>query len=204
MPNRRRLAPDLEVLLAGALSVLAFGRIVEAVSGVTNAFHGMHDAFSAFKAASDLGWFSRVSAAWDALTMRMRTVTLAADPRSRDIRELPPEGYGQTCAMAPKSLADEIDLPELRATLAQLQLIDVREAWERAAGAILPSAHLPLAALQAVQDNAAIKLLDPAKPTVVYCTVGARGRQALPILRERHGFMQVRSLRGGYQAWCKG
>ena len=141
---------------------------------------------------------------WDALTMRMRTVTLAADPRSRDIRELPPEGYGQTCAMAPKSLADEIDLPELRATLAQLQLIDVREAWERAAGAILPSAHLPLAALQAVQDNAAIKLLDPAKPTVVYCTVGARSRQALAILRERYEFTQTRSLRGGYQAWCEG
>ena len=141
---------------------------------------------------------------WDALTMRMRTVTLAADPRSRDIGELPPEHYGETCAGESKSLTDEIDLPELRATFSQLQLIDVRDDWERAAGAILPSAHLPLGALQRGQDSAAIKLLDPAKPTVVYCTGGARSRKALPILRERHGFTQTRILRGGYQAWREG
>jgi adenylyltransferase/sulfurtransferase len=141
---------------------------------------------------------------WDALTMRMRTVTLAADPRSRDIRQLPPEGYGETCAVELISRADEIDVAELRALLSQVQLIDVREDWEHAAGAILPSAHLSLAALQAGQDEAAIKLLDPAQPTVVYCTLGTRSHQALAILRERHGFMQARSLRGGYQAWCEG
>jgi len=140
---------------------------------------------------------------WDALTMRLRTVTLAADPRRHDIRELPPERYGETCVVELISRADEIDVAELRAMLSQLQLIDVREAWERAAGAILPSAHLPLAALQAGLDNSAIKLLDPAKPTVVYCTVGTRSRQALAILRERYGFTQTRSLRGGYQAWCE-
>jgi sulfur-carrier protein adenylyltransferase/sulfurtransferase len=141
---------------------------------------------------------------WDALTMRMRTVTLAADPRSRDIRELRTEGYGETCTVESGPLGDEIDLCELLATLSQLQLIDVREDRERAAGAILPSVHVPLGALQSGHDSAAIKLLDPVKPTVVFCAVGARSRTALSILRERHGFTQIRSLRGGYQAWNLG
>jgi adenylyltransferase/sulfurtransferase len=34
---------------------------------------------------------------WNAMTMTMQTVAFAADPRSRDIRDLPPEGYGETC-----------------------------------------------------------------------------------------------------------
>ena len=141
---------------------------------------------------------------WDALTMRTRTVTLAADPRSRDIRELSPERYGETCAIESRSSTDEIEVPELRAALSQMQLIDVREDWERAAGAILPSAHVPLEALRRGQDSAVIKLLDPAKATVVYCSQGARSRKALRILRDFYGFTHTRSLRGGYQAWNAG
>jgi adenylyltransferase/sulfurtransferase len=139
---------------------------------------------------------------WDALSMRMRTVSISADPRQRQITELPPEGYGETCAIAPTLLCDEVDLHELRATHSELQLIDVRENWERAAGAIEPSAHLPFAALQRGNDSSTtIESIDPAKPTVVYCSGGVRSRTALEILRARHGFTQVRSLRGGYQAW---
>ncbi len=136
--------------------------------------------------------------------MRMRTVTLAADPRSRDIRELRPDGYSEMCTVESRLLDDEIEWSELRATLSQLQLIDVREDCERAVGTILPSAHVPLGELQSGQDSTAIKLLDPAKPTVVFCAGGARSRTALSILRERHGFTQTRSLRGGYQAWNVG
>lgn len=136
--------------------------------------------------------------------MRMRIVTLAADPRSRDICELRPDGYSEMCTVQSKHLGDEIELSELRATLSQLQLIDVREDSERAAGTILPSVHVPLGVLQSGHDSAAIKLLDPAKPTVVFCAGGTRSRTALSILRERHGFTQTRSLRGGYQAWNAG
>jgi adenylyltransferase/sulfurtransferase len=141
---------------------------------------------------------------WDALTMRMRTLTLAADPCNQDLRELPPERREEICAVESKFIADEIDASELRATLSQLQLIDVREDWERAAGAILPSAHVPLKSLHAGQLSAAIPLLDPAKPTVIFCTTGARSRNALALLREHHGFTQARSLRGGYRAWNEG
>ncbi len=151
---------------------------------------------------------------YDALAMTTRTMRLAADPRSRAITELPPDGYDDTCVvpgnpeptLAPSS-PDEITPDELRAELAAApatatQLLDVREAWERALGALSPSLHVPLAALDdATVADAALAALDPARPTVVYCAGGARSLRALPILRARHGFTAARSLRGGYQAW---
>ena len=140
---------------------------------------------------------------WDALAMRMRTLTLAADPCSQDIRELPPERHEEICAVESNFVADEIDVSELRAALSKVQLIDVREAWELAAGTILPSTHVPFKSLQSTQLGAAIPLLDPSKPTVVFCTAGARSRNALALLRQHHGFTQARSLRGGYRAWIE-
>jgi molybdopterin/thiamine biosynthesis adenylyltransferase/rhodanese-related sulfurtransferase len=140
---------------------------------------------------------------WDALTMTTQCVSLAADPRSRQIRELPPEGYGETCA-APAVGAEEIDVAALRAALGHghaPQLIDVREAWERVRGSIEPSVHVPVGELE---RNAvgALAALDPALPTVVYCAAGVRSLHGARLLREHHGFRQVVSLQGGYHAWC--
>jgi adenylyltransferase/sulfurtransferase len=137
---------------------------------------------------------------WDALTMNTRIVALAADPRSRDLRELPVEGYGETCLMSMDTTSDEVDGPGLR-RLPEVQLIDVREAWEREAGAILPSLHVPLGLFAG--NTAAILLapLDPGRPTVVYCAHGVRSLRALAELRSRYGFNQAWSLRGGYEAW---
>src|SRR5580704_8674356 len=140
---------------------------------------------------------------WNALTMTTQCVSLAADPRSRQVRELPPEGYGETCAM-PAAGAEEIDVAALRAALGSgraPQLIDVRETWERVRGGIEPSVHVPLGELEksAVSNLAA---LDPARPTVVYCAAGVRSLHGAKLLRERHGFRQAVSLQGGYHAWC--
>ena len=138
---------------------------------------------------------------WAALGMTTQIVRFAADPRSRDIRELPPEGCGETCGLA-SAAAEEITVAELRAALARghaPQLLDVREAWERTQGAIEPSVHTPLGELE--RGSAALARLDPAAPTVVFCAAGVRSLRALPILRERHGFRAVTSLHGGYQAW---
>jgi molybdopterin/thiamine biosynthesis adenylyltransferase/rhodanese-related sulfurtransferase len=135
----------------------------------------------------------------DALTMFTQTVALVADPRRRDIRELPPENFGETCVLQPGQAA-EIDVADLRAALANgrpPQLIDVRETWERVVGVIEPSVHLPLGDLQREGAPA----LDPTVPTVVYCAVGARSLHAARVLRERHGFRAVTSLRGGIRAW---
>ncbi|HTB81987.1 MAG TPA: molybdopterin-synthase adenylyltransferase MoeB [Opitutaceae bacterium] len=141
---------------------------------------------------------------WDALTMTTQCVTLAADPRSRAIRELPSEGYGKTCDL-PEMNNKEIDIAALREELGHgsaPQLLDVREAWERVRGAIEPSVHVPLGELEK-GAAAALSVLDPSVPTVVYCAGGVRSLRGAELLIERHGFRHAVSLRGGYQAWVK-
>jgi len=138
---------------------------------------------------------------WDVLTMTTRTIKLFADPRSREIHELPPEGYGETCRVPADTVSDEIDGAELRRRLGQVQLIDVREDWERASGAIMPSVHAPLGLFARAEAAAALASLDPAQPTVVYCAHGVRSLSALSVLRSRLGYKQAWSLRGGYEEW---
>ena len=142
---------------------------------------------------------------WDALTMRMRTLTLQVDPRRHEITQLPDDPEGPRCASAAghgplNDEADEITATELRAMLDHWQLVDVRADWERATGTILPSMHLPLAELETAETLP----LNPTKPTVAFCGTGIRSLRALTLLRQRHGLTQVRSLRGGYQAWSEG
>jgi len=138
---------------------------------------------------------------WDALTMKTRTLRFAADPANLAIRELPLAGYGEICAVVPaEATSDEITVEELRHRISSVQLIDVREDWERALGAIEPSVHVPLGSL-AAEKRKDLVLLDPEHPTVVYCAAGARSLRALEPLRVRHGFTSVLSLRGGYRGW---
>jgi adenylyltransferase/sulfurtransferase len=140
---------------------------------------------------------------WDALTMTTQVVTLAADPRQRDIRALPPEGYGETCAAPPDEIT-EIDPATLRAAAGTPQLLDVREGWERALGAIQPSLHVPLGRLERGEGTADLAGFDPAAPTVVFCAHGMRSLRGARALRERYGFRSVASLRGGYEKWSRG
>lgn len=138
---------------------------------------------------------------WNALTMKTRTLRFTADPANLTIRELPPAGYGETCAVArPDISAEEIPAEDLRRRISGVQLIDVREDWERALGSIEPSVHVPLDAL-AAETVKGLATLDPKFPTVVYCAAGARSLRALEPLRSRHGFTSVVSLRGGYRDW---
>jgi adenylyltransferase/sulfurtransferase len=141
---------------------------------------------------------------WNALSMTTQVLRFKTDPRSRERRELPPEGYGETCALPSTTTADEIAADELRAALVSdtpPQLLDVREVWERAVGALTPSIHVPLGQLETSEATPPLATLDPQQPTVVYCAGGARSLRALPVLRERHGFRAVRSLRGGFKGW---
>jgi adenylyltransferase/sulfurtransferase len=137
---------------------------------------------------------------WDALSMTVQILNLQPDPRSRDIRELPREDHAAVCAAAANQ-QEEIDPAELQTWLAerrQVQFVDVRETGERAKGAIEPSLHLPWSAWR--EDGPPVTL-DVSLPTVVYCAAGGRSLQAVRMLRIRHGFASVRSLRGGFEKW---
>ena len=139
---------------------------------------------------------------WDALSMRTQTVSLASTPAGREVRDLPPDGYGDTCAWPAGD--DELSIAEARALFAlprPAQVIDVREPWERALGAIEPSLGVPLAALESGAAAAALAQLDATAPTIVYCASGVRSRRGGELLRERYGFRAVSSLRGGMNAW---
>ena len=76
-----------------------------------------------------------------------------------------------------------------------LQLVDIRNPGELAAGVISESRALPLGTLAAHLDE-----LDPAAPTVVYCAGGYRSSAGASLLRA-NGFTDVSDLLGGYAAW---
>ena len=148
---------------------------------------------------------------WNSLTMTSRTLRFAADPASWAITDLPVEGYGETCTVQLMG-AVNVDAVTLAAFHAAqrtaalngarpLQLIDVREDWERALGAIEHSVHVPMGIMGTDEAGAVLAALDPSQATVVYCASGVRSMKALVSLRSLHRFTSISSLQGGYKAW---
>jgi len=174
------------------------------VLGVLPGLVGTAQACEALKLLAGIGEpLSGRLLVWNALEMSPSLVTLRADPRSRPILELPPEGYGETCGVEEIVPPEEVDPEDVQREIASgrpPQLIDVREGWERMLGAIKPSIHLPLGRLEQ-GDVSVLARLDPAAPTVVYCAAGVRSLRGAYLLRELHGFRSATSLRGGYHRW---
>jgi adenylyltransferase/sulfurtransferase len=172
------------------------------VLGAVTGLIGAAQACEAIKVLAGIGQpLSGRLLIWDALTMATSIVGLRADPATRRVTELPPEGYGETCA-APGG-RDEIDREGLERMLkagSRVQLLDVREGWERETGSIEPSKHLPLRYLE-TSSASDLAPFDPSVPTVVYCAHGIRSMRGMQILRERHGYRSALSLRGGMKAW---
>lgn len=81
------------------------------------------------------------------------------------------------------------------ADIADLQVVDVRNPGEVAAGTIPDAITVPVGQLPARLDE-----LDPAKPTVVYCAGGYRSSVAASLLRG-NGFTDVSDILGGFGAW---
>lgn len=81
------------------------------------------------------------------------------------------------------------------AELADLQVVDVRNPGEVAAGTIPDALTIPVGQLPARLSE-----LDPAKPTVVYCAGGYRSSVAASLLRH-NGFTDVSDILGGFGAW---
>lgn len=81
------------------------------------------------------------------------------------------------------------------AELPDLQIVDVRNPGEVAAGIIPNAISIPVGQLPSRLDE-----LDAAKPTVVYCAGGYRSSVAASLLR-RNGFADVSDILGGFGAW---
>jgi rhodanese-related sulfurtransferase len=77
-----------------------------------------------------------------------------------------------------------------------LQVIDVREPYEREAGHIEASRHLELTKLTAEAAS-----IDRARPVVFYCRVGARSAMAAEAFRAS-GY-EAYSLDGGLARWAE-
>jgi rhodanese-related sulfurtransferase len=113
------------------------------------------------------------------------------------------KGTGQERVMADKTLQganqpQEISAQELEAMLKTEQpplVIDVREPFELAYGFIPGSANIPISAV-------ALRLEELPRDQVIvtYCHLGERSWNVAQFLARR-GFREVKSLRGGIEAW---
>src|SRR4051794_15534741 len=79
----------------------------------------------------------------------------------------------------------------------EIQLVDVREDYEHAAGRIAGARHLELGRLPAEAGSIARD-----RPVVFYCRVGARSAMAAGAFR-RAGW-EADSMAGGLEAWSRG
>ena len=196
-PTYRCLFPEPPA--PGTVPNCAEAGVLGAVTGMI----GAAQACEAIKVLSGVGEsLSGRLLIWDALSMTASSVRLRRDPVASAVTELPAAGYGATCAAPDHDL--EVDVPALRRLLASgapVQLLDVREGWEREMGSIEPSFHMPLRFLEAcaLSDLAP---MDPSVHTVVYCAAGVRSLRGIGLLRERLGFRSAVSLRGGIKAWA--
>jgi len=77
-----------------------------------------------------------------------------------------------------------------------LQVIDVRELYEREAGHIAGTRHVELVGLSAQADSVA-----KARPVVFYCRVGARSQMAAQAFRAA-GY-EAYSMTGGLARWAR-
>jgi rhodanese-related sulfurtransferase len=102
------------------------------------------------------------------------------------------------------SAADErtvldVDPERLAEWLAEdptLQVIDVREAYEREAGHIDGTRHIEL-----VELSAAAASVERDRPVIFYCRVGSRSEMAAQAFRAS-GF-EAYSMRGGLARWAR-
>jgi rhodanese-related sulfurtransferase len=105
-----------------------------------------------------------------------------------------------TRLLGAKPSVPEIDAATLagdRAVGEDIQIVDVREPNEWAAGHLPGAVLIPLGELARRAGE-----LDPARPVVVVCRSGNRSATATDLLR-RGGFRDVKNLGGGMTAWAR-
>lgn len=97
----------------------------------------------------------------------------------------------------PVETAGEMTVGQLRGRLQRgdIELIDVREPHEWAAGHVAEARHVPLAALAR-----SASALDPGREYALICATGARSAAACALL-QRQGIPRVHNVSGGMSEW---
>ena len=90
---------------------------------------------------------------------------------------------------------DPAALADWRERDPDLQVVDVREPYEREAGHMAGTSHIPLGELSQRAGS-----LDTARPVVFYCRVGARSLMAAQALRASG--LEAYSMTGGLTRWA--
>jgi rhodanese-related sulfurtransferase len=118
---------------------------------------------------------------------------------SESAAEEPSDATGAPSDVSSEPSELEIDPEELvawRARRPELQVVDVRERYEREAGHIEDSGHIELTELPSRAGELARDV-----PIVFYCRVGSRSEMAAQAFRAS-GF-RAHSMRGGLMRWTQ-
>ena len=176
------------------------------VLGVLPGVLGSIQALEAIKLVAGLGTsLTGRLLVFDALRLRFRELAIEKDPgcpvcgENPSVREL--VDYEAFCGLNNGAAQEaEISAQELAASLggsAPPLVLDVREPHEWEIVALEGATLIPLGNLPGRLGE-----LDPARPIVTVCHRGSRSMRALELLRAA-GFADVRSLKGGVDAWAR-
>ncbi len=136
---------------------------------------------------------------YDALTGRFREIAFRADPAAKPVTEL--IDYEAFCGIAKESaITEELDPTALKELLDQgteLQLVDIREPFEREIVHLDGSDFIPMGQLPSRLSE-----LRRDVPVVLYCHHGSRSARALSFLREQ-GLANATHLIGGIDAFAR-
>ena len=178
------------------------------VLGVLPGIIGCMQAMEAIKVITGRGQpLSGKILSYNSLSNSTRIINLQALPQSREIKELPDSCEPSCSDSSPKICLNkkivEISEDELREMMAKkkdLQILDVREDWERMQSRINPSLHQPLGTLVNSVPVSPLDCLIPEKEVVVYCKAGVRSRMACEALQSI-GFNHLFNLSPGMDGW---
>jgi molybdopterin/thiamine biosynthesis adenylyltransferase/rhodanese-related sulfurtransferase len=139
---------------------------------------------------------------FDALKIKFRELNVQRDPECPVCGENPtifsPIDYEQFCGAPNEDAIPTISAQELKRkmdTREQLELIDVREAFEYEIARIDGAKLIPLGEIAERVNE-----LQRERPIVVHCHSGQRSAEAVRLLQQR-GFANVYNLEGGIDAW---
>jgi len=176
------------------------------VLGVLPGIIGTMQAVEAIKVITGIGSpLSGRVLLYNALSQTTRTINLSVDSKNREIDALPEEVI--SCKSNPSdvqiSQIEEISEDQLQQMMGQsadLQILDVRESWERELFRIQPSVHIPLGNLPSNQEGLSVLEINPNQNLVIYCKAGVRSRAACEML-QKLGCSKLFNLSHGMDGW---